>query len=339
MTPSEHEGTPTDASLVAATAFSDDEVDQQPKRRRPTVRGALLAGARTTSGLIGVAASVVVVVAAATIPLPTWSVTPASLVVTPESASGTRVCTGAPLRLADDTGAGAGTASALGVPTTTVAGDGPITVTAVAQSDAGTGGTDAAPVVLTIAPGVDGERRLDAGAQSSRIAAGDVQGLATQTCAVPTGRQWLVAGATTLGRTSLLTIVNPTTVPAVVDLEIFTERGPVSAVGMAGIDVPAGAQRVLPLTGFVLDAESIAVRVSSSGGNVVASLQSSTIRTLEPGGLDIAVAAGDPGVSRVIPGVVVDSGPALAGLVDRGDPAIHQPCSTCVPSPTSRRRI
>jgi len=298
--------------------FPGAEEPEERQRRRPTVRGALVIGARTTSGLIGVAASVAVVIAAATIPLPTWSVTPASVVVTPEAAASRLVCTGSPLRLADESGEGAGTSSPLVTPVTTVVGDGSVDVRSIAQSDAGTGGTDDAPVVLEIAPGADGAPRLDAGAQASLIADGDQQGLATQTCAAPTGRQWVVAGATTIGRTSLLSVVNPTTVPAVVDLEIFTERGPVSAVGMAGIDVPAGAQRVIPIAGFVLEAESIAVRVTSSGGNVVASLQSSTIRTLEPGGIDLVTAAGDAGRSQVVPGVVIDDGVALAAIVDRG---------------------
>ena len=287
-------------------------------KRRPTLRGVLVVGARTTSGLIGVAAAVAVVIAAATLPIPSWSTTAPSMVVTPEAATSRLVCTGAPLRLADDTGADASTASAIATPRTVIAGDGAVSVQPIEQSNAGTGGTDDAPIVLSIDPGADGELRLAAGAQSSLVTSGNVQGLATQTCAAPSGRQWLVAGATTTGRTSLLPVVNPTNVPAVIDLEIVTESGPVSAPGMAAIDVPAGSQRVIPLAGFVLEATSIAVRVTSTGGNVVASLQSSVIRTLEPGGLDVSMPAGEPSTTLMIPGVAIDDGPALAALLDRG---------------------
>lgn len=287
-------------------------------KRRPTLRGALVVGARTTSGLIGVAAAVAVVIAAATVPIPSWSTSAPSMVVTPEAATSRLVCTGAPLRLADDTGADASTASAIATPRTVVAGDGAVSVQPIAQSNAGTGGTDDAPIVLSIDPDANGELRLAAGAQSSVVTSGDVQGLATQTCVAPSGRQWLVAGATTIGRTSLLTVVNPTNVPAVIDLEILTESGPVSAPGMAAIDVPAGSQRVIPLAGFVLEATSIAVRVTSTGGNIVASLQSSVIRTLEPGGLDVAMPAGEPATTLTIPGVEISDGPALAALLDQG---------------------
>ena len=292
--------------------------DDTPAKRRPTLRGALVVGARTTSGLIGVAAAAAVVIAAATLPMPSWSTTAPSMVVTPEAASTRLVCTGAPLRLADDTGADASTASAIATPTTVVAGDGPVAVEPVAQSNAGTGGTDDAPIVLTIDPGAGGTLRLAAGAQSALVGGGAIEGLATETCAAPSGRQWLVGGATTVGRTSLLSVVNPTNVPAVIDLAILTEDGPVTAPGMAAIDVPAGAQRVIPLAGFVLEAESIAVRITSTGGNIVASLQSSVIRTLEPGGVDLAMPAGEPSATIRIPGVVVADGPALAALVNRG---------------------
>jgi hypothetical protein len=294
------------------------EVDETAVTRRPTLRGALMVGVRTTSGLIGLAAAAAVVVAAATLPMPTWSSAAPSMLVTPEAASSRLVCTGSPLRLADDSGADASSASPIDTPVSTIARDGAVLVEPLAQSDAGTGGTADAPIVLSIDPGADGELLLAAGAQSSVVTDGDIEGLATQTCAAPSGRQWLVGGATTVGRTSLLTIVNPTSVPAVVDLEILTADGPVDAPGMAAIDVPAGAQRVIPLSGFVLDADSIAVRVTSTGGNVVAALQSSVIRTLEPGGLDLSMPAGEPSTAVRIPGVTIGSGSALADLVNRG---------------------
>lgn len=302
------EPTTPDPAAVAPGAAEDDA----PAARRPTARGALIVGARTTSGLIAAAAAAAVVLAAATIPVPTWSVSPATVVVTPEAASARLVCSGAPLRLADDSGADAASAFPLATPTTTVVGDS-VTTSALAQSDAGTGGTDDAPVVLELRPTTGGVTPA-AGAQET-IVGGDTAGLVTQTCAAPASRQWLVAGATTTGRSALLTITNPTTVAAEVDLVVLDESGPVDAAGLTGIVVPAGAQRVIPLSGFVLEAESLAVLVTSSGGNVVATLQSAATRTLRSGGIDVAVPVSGAAQTLTIPGVHIADGTALDAAV------------------------
>jgi hypothetical protein len=52
--------------------------------------------------------------------------------------------------------------------------------------------------------------------------------------------------------------------------------------------------------------------VQSRGGQVVANLQQSTVRTLEPGGVDIVGAANKPSLTNVIPGLVVSSSAALS---------------------------
>ena len=296
--------------------FVPEAGEEPAERRRPTVRGALVVGARTTTALIGAGVAVAAVLAAATLQIPTWSASPSSMVVVPEAAAGRLVCAGALLRLADDSGADASSASPIATPTTTLAGV--LDAVPIAQSDAGTGGTDDAPVVLEFPAGLAGAPSLAAGAQEARVAVGDLQGLATTTCAPPAGRQWLIAGATTVGRTTLLTITNPTTVAAVVDLTVLDEGGPVTAAGLTGVDVPAGAQRVIPLAGFVLDAASLAVLVTSTGGNVVAALQSSTIRTLQPGGLDLTTASASASTTQIIPGIAVADGRALRALQDGG---------------------
>ena len=119
-----------------------------------------------------------------------------------------------------------------------------------------------------------------------------------------------------VGRTTLLTLSNPTEVAATVDIELFGDNGPIAAPGTSGIIVPASGQRVLSLAGFQPDIESPVVHVSSSGGQVVAELQQSTVRGLEPGGLDIVGPTQPPSLAAVLPGLRVTdraAGQALRG--------------------------
>ena len=70
-----------------------------------------------------------------------------------------------------------------------------------------------------------------------RLGAGGLAGLAATACAEPTSSTWLVGGAATVGRTTLLLIANPTAVAAEVSIRMWGESGAITAPGMAGIDV------------------------------------------------------------------------------------------------------
>jgi hypothetical protein len=147
-----------------------------------------------------------------------------------------------------------------------------------------------------------------AGAQSQDVDVPDFDGFTAATCAEPSGSIWLVGGAMTIGRSTILLLANPTEVPSRVNLEIFGEDGAVSAPGMTGIDVPAGGQRVLSLAGFAPGVASPVVHVTARGGRVVADLQQSIVRGLDAVGVETIGAGADPAQSLVIPGVrIVDT--------------------------------
>ncbi|GMA94206.1 hypothetical protein GCM10025881_10300 [Pseudolysinimonas kribbensis] len=190
-----------------------------------------------------------------------------------------------------------------------------MSASALGRSDADTGGTASAPARLEIAGGGG----LLAGAQSQSASTDDISGFAAAACVEPTGSSWLVGGATTTGRTTLLTLANPTAVDATVALELYGEKGPVTAPGLSGITVAAGSQRVLSLAGFAPDLASPVVHVTARGGRVVASLQQSTVRGLDPGGVDLIGAAADPARQLRIPGVRVLGADAVAQALGRED--------------------
>ncbi|MGN6326474.1 DUF5719 family protein [Pseudolysinimonas sp.] len=309
-------------SAGSAAAASDIEARARdaeraaPADRAGRGRRAAVIGVRVVSGAIGVAIAVAVVAAVGLIPLRSVAAGAPQATITPEPATQLRVCPGALLRLSDTGTQAAGTPSGIGAPQRRdAATGGTISVDVLARGDAGTGGSSSAPTALRI-PGGTG---LLAGAQSQTARSDDVAGFAASDCAEPSSSAWLVGGSTATGRTTLLTLANPTQVDATVALDIYGEKGPVSAPGLAGIAVAAGSQRVLSLAGFAPDLASPVVHVTARGGRIVAALQQTTVRGLDPGGVDLVGPTADPATSQQIPGVRVLGAAAIAGSIALAD--------------------
>lgn len=269
----------------------------------PTVRGAMIVGARVVAGTIGIGAAVATLAAAIFVPFPSAVGTPPSLEVTPVAAVQQRMCAGPLLRLGDDSGQGANTPSALGLPQiTSAASEGRVVESPLASTEEVAG---IAPEVLALAPGSGEQAPLLAGAQSQTIDSGDFVGAAAAGCVEARNDTWLVGGATTTGRTSILTIANPGETTATVDVTVYSTDGTVDAPGSSGIVIAPHSERVFSLAGFAPDLPSPVVRVQSSGGQVVATLQQTTVRTLAAGGIDFVTASVAPSTTAVIPGLLM----------------------------------
>jgi hypothetical protein len=265
---------------------------------------------RVVRGLAGMAAAVAVIAAVGLVPLPTIGVSPLATVVEPEPADLLALCPGAALRLGDETGADAGRAFAVGQSELTVASQGQSTRTQLAASDVVGGGVSQAPTLVRLAPSDDA---VLAAAQAQTLdGEGDLHGLSVTGCTEPTSSAWLIGGATTVGRTTLLLIANPTEVEAEVEVRMWGESGAISAPGMTGISVPAGGQRVLSLAGFAPDLASPVVHVEARGGQVVAALQTSVTRVLDAGGVDLVAAGASPARDVVIPAVRIADAEGVA---------------------------
>ena len=305
----------TDPTEPVETRVYVTEVEDvaEPVTKAPrTARGAVLVGARILTGLIGIGVAAVAIGAAVLVPLPSHLVTPASRLITPVASAQQRVCAGPLLRLGDDAGQAATAVSSVGKPTVLYGQSvGRATLAPLASTDSTTG---VAPDLLTLPPHSSGSAQLPllSGSQTQAVSSGDLMGLAAAECAEPSSDSWLVGGATDTGRTTLVTLSNPSNVVATVKLSIFSETGTVVAAGTDGIVVPPGGQRVLSLAGFAPDVVSPVVRVQSRGGQVVADLQQSIVRTLEPGGVDIIGASAGPTKLTVIPGLVLMNGTSVA---------------------------
>ncbi|CAN5215416.1 hypothetical protein BH11ACT4_BH11ACT4_02340 [soil metagenome] len=315
------QGEPSGELVERDDLFPEQEVDYVDPRKPVTARGVAIVSARVVTGLIGIGIAAATIAASALLPLPVIRAVPASTVVNPVPTAQQLVCPGAVLRLSDETGQGATTASAIGKPGTSyLSSTGSVDARPLSVSDASTGGTPAAPLVISTPPNQadPSQQLLLSGAQSQSVGEDEFVGLAAADCGVANGDSWLAGGATTVGRTTLLTLSNPTEVPATVNLELYGESGAISAPGTSGIIVPAAGQRVLSLAGFKPDIVSPIVHVSSSGGQVVASLQESIVRGLDAGGVDIIGATNPAGLVNVIPGMVVHNAAAVQALRGRG---------------------
>ena len=164
----------------------------------------------------------------------------------------------------------------------------------------------AAPQVISVPPGASAEQApLLAGNQLEQAATEALSGLATAACTEPANDVWLVGGSTELGRTTLVTLANPTDVTATVTLEVFTEDGYVDAVSTEGIIVLPGEQRIVSLAGYAPDAIAPVVRVLSVGGQILANLQQSVTRTLLPSGVEWVAPGAGAATQQVITGVVL----------------------------------
>jgi hypothetical protein len=297
----------------------DDAIDEHPATPRAhiTPRGAMVVGARLMAGLVGVGVAVATVAAATWLPLPTLGPDPASSLVTPVAALQQRICPGPALQLGDATGKDAATA---------------YTVGAVDVARASTRGTpslealpspgnpgNVPPQKLILSPPAAGEPSgILAGSQSQTVDAGDLKGFAAVQCATSSSDGWLVGGSTVTGRTTLLALSNPSNVPSTVDLQVFSEKGLVAAAGTEGIVVPPGGQRVFSLAAFAPDASNPVVHVVTTGGQIVATLQQSIVRTLDPGGVDVFGVGARPSTLSVIPGIVLTGNDAIEAIQGTG---------------------
>ncbi|KPG81324.1 hypothetical protein AEQ27_10490 [Frigoribacterium sp. RIT-PI-h] len=262
-------------------------------------------------GGVGLAVAAAVVGGAAVVRLPSFETVPAGQLVTPVPVDQQRVCTGALLQLSDAEGQQATTASSVGrAAVARQSGEGEVAVEELAGAD----GSDSRPSVVT-APVEGSDVPLVAAAQSQSVDEGDLRGFASAPCTEPTSSTWLIGGSTETGRVSLISLVNPSEVNATVDLDIRSETGEVQGPGIDGIVVAPRSQKVVPLSGFATGLVSPAVHVSSRGGQIVATLQQSVVRTLEPGGVDIVTGSAAPSRESVVTGIVVRDSANLEGAL------------------------
>lgn len=271
----------------------------------------LSAGARTGAGVLVSVGAVALVIVGIVAPWPTVAHDAVELRAVPTPSDTILACDGPVLaagRVADDAeliGVAADSDVLVGVP------EGSAEPEEIRLEATGVEGSGGAPAFIAT-PSGDSATPLAASA-SSVVRSDDLAGFTVDACRPPLFDSWLVGGAGTTGAADLVLIANPGDVSATAELTVFGASGPMTPAGFNDVTIPPRTQRVIPLSGVALGEESPVVRVSASGAPVRASLQSSIVRVLQPGGLDQLSAVALAATTQVIPGVIVTTDPGQAG--------------------------
>lgn len=142
-----------------------------------------------------------------------------------------------------------------------------------------------------------------AGAVSYVASTGDQQGVVTSQCSEPATDQWLVAGDASAGSTTTVVLNNPGLTTVTANLELWGAAGKIAASTNATQVIAAG-QSVGVVVGAIAPSERrVVVHVTTTGGDIAASLTQSRLDGLVPRGVDQASASAEPARSQVIPGV------------------------------------
>ena len=266
-------------------------------------RNFLKYGLRSAAGLVGAGIAAAVVGFLCIVPLPGFTALARSELVTPTPTDQRLICPGALVDVLSLNG-DATAFGAVGIPEyVTSAQDTAITQTPVAAPDDIVGDELAQPQQLFApAPTTDVTPQI-AGVQSQQATTETLAGLATTACTQASTDAWLVGGSTETGRTTLLFLTNPTEVSANVTINVLGERGWVVGPGSSGIVVEPGTQRIVSLAALAPNVSNPVVHVTSTGGQVVPTLQQSVVRTLLPDGVELIAQGASPNVNLVIPGV------------------------------------
>lgn len=281
------------------------------KRRVARTSGRLIAG------ILGVALAGVSVLAVGTLDLPRVTAAVPSAVITPTAADQSRVCAGPLLQLAGD---GTSNAVAIGAAELTTGSQNEPTQTPLSAPNNHAGDAFGLPLVISENSEADAVTApLLAAAQSQSAGVENLTGFAASACSEANAAAWLVGGSTDVGRTSVLSLTNPTRSDAIVDLSIWGEAGVVDAPGSQGIIVKAGEQKLLSLAALAPNLITPVVHVASRGGQVAAVLQHSVVRGLTPHGVDFVAPTAPPANEQILSGVVISSTSPLVSDEDYDD--------------------
>lgn len=139
--------------------------------------------------------------------------------------------------------------------------------------------------------------------QSLLVREVDLHGLSTTSCSPAEREHWFVGASGEVGKRGRLILSNPTSVAAVVDVELWDEAGPIDAPATTGISVPARSRQVLLIDALAPESERVGVHVSTTQGRVSAALEVRETDEITPQGMSFIPPAVEPQDRVVIPGV------------------------------------
>lgn len=178
------------------------------------------------------------------------------------------------------------------------------------------GGPGSTAIADTAAAGgpirVDARGPLAAGVaaeQVTRSDGGPARGLAETRCPAVAPEMWFVGGATTVGSSASLILVNPDNVPATADVTLLTPTGTVFPRSARGIEVRPRSSVRLALESLAPDSAALATHVRVVAGRLAAALFDARRRADLPLGVDYVPLSLAPARTAVVPGLLGGPGP------------------------------
>jgi hypothetical protein len=158
---------------------------------------------------------------------------------------------------------------------------------------------------------------------TTRTSSGGARSLATQQCTQPQGETWFVGGGATSFHRATLFLTDADSADALVDVTVYTAKGPQQPTASQGLTVKAGKQKVIALDTIVTSAPTVAVQVRTRSGRVAAALLDTQVRGLQPGGVEWVPPSAAPAKELVVTAVPggTDDHRQLALLVPGTDDA------------------
>ena len=141
-------------------------------------------------------------------------------------------------------------------------------------------------------------------AEATTTAAGErTAGLASVPCVEPEREWWFLGGDGGVGRRSTLVLANAADGPAVVDVEVWTEDGPLNAAGTNDLGVPARGSRTVSVDAVASGSERVGVHVTASVGKVAAAVVVREVEGADPLGLTWVTPSEPASTLAHVPGV------------------------------------
>ncbi len=139
--------------------------------------------------------------------------------------------------------------------------------------------------------------------QSLIMQESDLRGVSTASCTSPEREHWFVGGSGEVGQRGRLILSNPTDVPAVADIELWDEAGPLDAAGTQDVTVPARSQQVFLLDALAPGSAATGVHVNAEQGRVSAAMEMRETDEITPQGMSFIPAASAPAEGVIVPGI------------------------------------
>jgi Family of unknown function (DUF5719) len=140
--------------------------------------------------------------------------------------------------------------------------------------------------------------------QTTVVDAGPARAVLGTSCAVPDSAFWFPGVSTAADRQDYVHLTNPDDIAAVVDLELYGDKGEIKTDIGDGITVPPGASVPVLLSTLTPEkAGALTLHVSARSGRVGATVEAQDAKA----GGDWLTASADPADSLVMPGIPADA--------------------------------